>query len=236
MTGAHGIDVQTLHNLDVLNHSLQADYISCIRIHLMAVSTLYEHGLPVHEKLLVLNFHLSETYFNWHLFNHFVEKFYLYHQCVQIWCFGSPFMRIADKHCDIAGSLSARHAVEFLAVGIVERIFNLQIIVDFLRFIDRESWFQPQNTILVLVVKVADYLDVVEMNVLVAGIEIILSCHTAQPPEVLVFTPRTVTPSECLESNKILAFLQIRRNVKLSCHFAVFGISGKLAVNIQIDI
>ena len=41
VAGAHGIDVQLLHNLDVLDHALYRDDITAIRVQLMTVGTFY---------------------------------------------------------------------------------------------------------------------------------------------------------------------------------------------------
>ena len=62
VTGADSVNIQALHNLDVLNHALHAQYITSIRVHLMTVGTLDEHRLTVDKELLVLDFHLAETY------------------------------------------------------------------------------------------------------------------------------------------------------------------------------
>ena len=59
---ADGIDVQTLHDLYVLNHALAAHHIAPIGVKLMAVCTLDENGLAVDKQLSVLDFNLAETY------------------------------------------------------------------------------------------------------------------------------------------------------------------------------
>ena len=41
VAGAYSIDIQILHNLDVLNHSLHGDDITTIGIKLMTVGTFY---------------------------------------------------------------------------------------------------------------------------------------------------------------------------------------------------
>ena len=72
--------------------------------------------------------------------------------------------------------------------------------------------------------------------VLVASIKIVFTGRTAQAPEVLVLTPRAITPTESLEGDEVLALLQVRGNVEFGCHFAILGIAGKLSVDIKIDI
>ena len=62
VAGTDSVDIQALHNLDVLNHALHAQYITSIRVNLMTVGTLDKHRLTVDKELLVLDFHLAETY------------------------------------------------------------------------------------------------------------------------------------------------------------------------------
>ena len=62
VAGTNGVDVQALHDLDVLNHAFQAYYISSVWVDFMTVGTLDEYRLAIHEELLVLDFHLAETY------------------------------------------------------------------------------------------------------------------------------------------------------------------------------
>ena len=61
MAGANSVDVQAFHNLNILNHSLTAYHVAAIGVQFMAVSTLDENGLPVHEQLGILDFNLAET-------------------------------------------------------------------------------------------------------------------------------------------------------------------------------
>ena len=63
VAGANGVDVQLLHDLDVLNHALQAHHVATVRIHLVAVGTLHQHRLSVNEQLCVLDFHVAESHF-----------------------------------------------------------------------------------------------------------------------------------------------------------------------------
>ena len=62
VAGANGIDVQLLHDLDILDHALQAHYVSTVRIHLVAVGTLNQYRLSVNEQLCVLDLHFAESH------------------------------------------------------------------------------------------------------------------------------------------------------------------------------
>ena len=61
VAGTHSVDVQAFHNLNVLNHTLAADHISAIGIHLVAVGSLDEYRLTIHQQLRILDFHAAET-------------------------------------------------------------------------------------------------------------------------------------------------------------------------------
>ena len=62
VAGAYGIDVQALHNLDILNHALTRNNIATVGIEFVAVGTLDEHGLAVHQQLGILNLHAAEAH------------------------------------------------------------------------------------------------------------------------------------------------------------------------------
>ena len=62
MTGTNSVDIQLLHNLNILNHALHADYIATIRIYFMTVSTLDQDRLAIDQELCILDFHIAETY------------------------------------------------------------------------------------------------------------------------------------------------------------------------------
>ena len=58
---ANSVHVQLLHHLNVLNHTVHTYHITTIRIQFVAVHTLDEDGLAIHEQLLILDFHFAET-------------------------------------------------------------------------------------------------------------------------------------------------------------------------------
>ena len=62
MTGAHGIDIEPFHQLDILDHPFTAHHITAIRIHLMTVNTLDEYRLTVHQQLRIFDLHLAEAH------------------------------------------------------------------------------------------------------------------------------------------------------------------------------
>ena len=49
MAGAHGIDVELLHDADILNHALYADDVAAVGVELMTVGTLDENRRAIDE-------------------------------------------------------------------------------------------------------------------------------------------------------------------------------------------
>ena len=72
VAGAHGIDVQLLHNLDVLDHALHRDDIATVGVEFVAVGTFYQDGLTVDEQLGILDLDVTEAYALLHHFEHLV--------------------------------------------------------------------------------------------------------------------------------------------------------------------
>ena len=93
-----------------------------------------------------------------------------------------------------------------------------------------------QHTILVVIDQVWSHTNILQVQLGITSIEIVLTNRTAQTPEVLVLAPRAIAPTESLEGYQVLAFLQIRCNVKLGCNLAILGISHELAVHVEIDV
>ena len=62
MTCPYSIDIELLHDHDILDHICLAHHISLIRVHLVAIGALDEDWLSVHEKLSVLYSHIPKAY------------------------------------------------------------------------------------------------------------------------------------------------------------------------------
>ena len=63
MARSNGIDVELLHDFNVLNHALKGHNIAAIGIHLVSIGTFDEHRLAINQQLPVFDFHLAEPYF-----------------------------------------------------------------------------------------------------------------------------------------------------------------------------
>ena len=59
--GAYRIDIEFLHDADILLHSLARHDIASVRVKFVAVRSLEQHRLSVHQYLRILNLNLAET-------------------------------------------------------------------------------------------------------------------------------------------------------------------------------
>lgn len=106
MTRAHGIDVETFHDLDILQHALQGHHITTIGIHLVAVGTLDEHRLAVDEQLLVFDLHLAEAHLLWNdLHDVTLAVLHRGDERIEIRCLCRPLLHVA--HHEAGCSLGA---------------------------------------------------------------------------------------------------------------------------------
>ena len=96
VTGTYGIDIKLFHHFDVLQHTLDGNYITAVRIHFVTVGSLEEYRLSVDEYLSAFQFNFAETYFNGDYFYCIVTVFQCSGQCIKIRCFSRPFSRIGN--------------------------------------------------------------------------------------------------------------------------------------------
>ena len=68
VASAHRVQIELLHNLDILNHTFGRNDVTTVRIHLMAIGPLKEYRLAVYQYLRVLQFYLAETYLDGNYF------------------------------------------------------------------------------------------------------------------------------------------------------------------------
>ena len=71
---AHSVDVQPLHNLNVLNHPLTRHHVAAVGVDFVAVRTLDQNRFSVHQQLRVLDFHAAETDFDGNDFDRIFGK------------------------------------------------------------------------------------------------------------------------------------------------------------------
>ena len=72
VAGAHGVHVQLLHDLDILNHAIDINHITTIGIKFVAVGTLEQNSLAVDEQLSACYLYLAESHLLSNGLNHLV--------------------------------------------------------------------------------------------------------------------------------------------------------------------
>ena len=231
VTGTHGVDVELLHNLDVLYHPLTTHDVATVWIHLVPVGTFYINRLPVNQQLTVLNLHFPEPHL---LRNHLNDLSALLHcgdEGEQIGYFGGPRFHVLDAESHVTVTLSLKVHAVFAhrdAVGVQQ--------VEVYRGTSLHVQVYRQHSVLVVVRQVGRQFDVAHLHLFVADIKIAVARHAAQPPEVLVLAVRAVAPTEGLKGNQVVAFLHIGRDVELGGHLRILSIAHIHAVDIQVDV
>ena len=227
VAGAYGVDVELLHDLDVLNHALHRYHIAMVGVELVAVSTLEVYGLTVYEHLIILEFYLAETYLLTNCLND-VAIYELDVEVVEIGSLCSPLDGIGHGQYGLGfalivnGSSSVLHhltrsilqsVAEALACSVVGGGRNLQC------------------TILIVLVQVGEDEEVVHAH-LGTGIHIHFTSDTGKAPEVLVFEVRAIAPTHHLHGYEVLfAGYEVGGDVKLGCHLSIFAIAHIFAVD-----
>ena len=183
VASAHAVHVQLFHNLDILNHALDADDIATVGIQFMTVSTLDEDGLAVDEQLATLNLDVAETYA---LGGSLDEVALLVlerdGEGVEVGDFGTPGLGVGDG--DGGNSSTIAHTDSCVACGAVcgvgEGKFHGAALGGGGGDVHREL------AVLVAVHEILMNEDVLNMC-LRAGIEIHLAGDACEAPEVLIF-------------------------------------------------
>ena len=187
MAGTNGIDVHALHHHDVLNHALLTYVVALIRIYLMTVGTLQENRLAIDQELLVLDLHLAETYL--YLYN-LVRQIHTaildrrYNEGIEVRSLSTPLANILHTE------LILSHTILYIIGTCNDYLLAIWVIkTEVCQGITLHLGCDVEVTILIVVLQICLYTDIEQTMILGAGIEIVLTCRTAQTPEVLILTP-----------------------------------------------
>ena len=228
MAGAHSIDVEFLHHLNILNHAAHGNHIASIGVQLVAVCTLEEHRLAVHQHLSTLDLHLAEAYL---LGNHLAGAA-LVGECgikrIQIGNLCTPLLRVADLHFhhSIAVLVQGRRLGSHLAA-----ISVLQGESHRLAGSIGARELHAKGTVLVIVGQVGSDENVLKMSHR-ASIHVHLASDACETPEILVLAIASVAPAHHLHGHQsLLAGSQETRHVELHLQFAVLAVANLLAID-----
>ena len=182
VTGAHSIDVEFLHDLDILNHALYRYHITEVGVQFVTVGALEEYGLAIHEHLEVLELYLAEAHLLADSLDYLVAINELNIQVIEVRSLGSPLGGIAHSHYGLGLTLtvdSCSSAFHHLASSI------LQGVAEALACSVVGCSRDLQGTVLVVLVQVGEDEEVIDTH-LRTGIHVYLTGDTGKAPEVLV--------------------------------------------------
>ena len=182
VAGAHSIDVEFLHDLDILNHALYRHHITEVGIQFVTVGALEEYGLAIHEHLIVLELYLAEAHLLADSLDYLVAIDELNIQVIEVRSLGSPLGGIAHGHHSFGLALAIHgygSGLHHLVVGILEGV--AQGLAGSVVGCGRDL----QCTVLVVLVQVGEDEEVIDTH-LRTGIHIYLTGDTGEAPEVLV--------------------------------------------------
>ena len=184
MTGAHGIDVQLLHNADVLLHAFHRDHVAAIRVEFVTVGTLDENGLTIDQQLSTLDFNMAEAHTLANDLHHFIAFASRDVQRIEIRRLCRP------RLCTVELNKFADTFSHQFTCRIIEIHRNLKI--------TRSLHVDIQRGLTVGIVLFDD--DIFDMN-LRTGIEVYLAGNTCKAPKVLILQIRAVAPAHHLHSD-----------------------------------
>ena len=92
MTCPDSIDVELLHDHDILDHVRLADHVTLIRIHLVAVDALDKYRLTVYKKLTVLDLDIPEADLQHRHLCHALTVVGHHLESIEPWGLGAPLL------------------------------------------------------------------------------------------------------------------------------------------------
>ena len=225
MACPYGIDVELLHQTDILLHVFLRYEITTVRIHFMPVHAFEEYRLPVHQHVAAVQLDTAETDVLPYCFNlTSVAVIQGEQRFIKVRGLGIPLEYVFEN---IAHPCPAGHFVSPYRLSV--RTENLDTDPAILWIIGHNG----QGTFLITVRKAR--LDAYVRDMLpVTCIKICLAGDSGHSPEILIFKISPVAPSEHLERNQIfLSGNHERGNIELGCYLAVLAVTDKLPVYIK---
>ena len=171
MAGTNGIDVHALHHHNVLNHALLTYIVALIRINLMTVGTLQENRLAIYLYNLV-----------WQVHTAILDR--RNNEGIEVRSLSTPLANIL--HTELVLS----HTILYIIGTCNDYLLAIWVVkTEVCQGIALHLGCDVEVTILIVVLQLCLYTDIEQTMILRAGIEIVLTCRTAQTPEVLILTP-----------------------------------------------
>ena len=229
VTGTHGVHVQLLHNLDVLNHAFHADDVAVVGIQLVAVGALDEDGLAVDEHLSALDLDASESHT---LADGFDDVAFLVLQGegegVEVRYLCAPYLDAGNGEGEGRGGATA-YADRGVASGAAIRGGKGGL--DSKALGCRSGHVNRELAVLVVVDDVLMDEDVLDVC-LRTGVEIDFAGNAGEAPEILVFEIGAVAPAHDAHGDEVLlARREVLGKVELGFHLRVLAVADVLAID-----
>ena len=90
VAGSYCIDIQLFHYLEVAAHICLGNAVCSVRVHLVAVHSLYQNRLAVHIEELAVDFHRSESCFQCGVLAGFLPVGNIDIDLIEVGSFGGP--------------------------------------------------------------------------------------------------------------------------------------------------
>ena len=97
VAGAHGIDVELLHDLDVLLHPLVRHHVAAVRVEFVPVDALDQDAFPVDQQVGALDFDFAEAGVEMEGLQEFPSVVELDIQAIKIGIFGAPLVHVLHE-------------------------------------------------------------------------------------------------------------------------------------------
>ena len=246
---ADGIDVMAFHQFEILPHQFFRDIVAGFRIVFVDIDSTELDGLSVHQQYHViltvsgflvdfLDFDAAESYVIRNHFGHFSVFLHGHEEFVQVRCFGSPGLYIRQLLLEVDGTqLVRRNADGLFAFADGFSIFVYQCIgygqIGGVGLVIFQVDGQPENTVLIGIVQGRSDTEIVDRR-FGLGIQEDIAFDTAHAPEILTFQVRTCTPTENLQGQHILSWLEIIVDEVFCRILGVFVIADFFSVYVDI--
>ena len=180
VASTNSVDIQLLHNLNILNHILTSYVVACVWRHLVTVCTLNVYRHTIYEQLCIFNLNLTETDLECSSLNGLALIKHLNGECIQSWNLCTPRLYLVKMPAALNLTLGHRQnlLLNLLTARSVEGQTNLLNTLSGCNI-------QVEVALGVVVVQVCNELHIFEV-LLIASVDIAVTTNTRQTEEVLV--------------------------------------------------
>ena len=243
VAGAHGVDVELFHQLNVLDHGLHSDRVARVGIVLVPVHASEQNRHAVDVYLPVFDLDLPEADLAALDFQNVAGRVLQRdQQCVQVGIFIRPLLWIGYSPLQVQRGLlscadrNLRHhrlGEHGLPVGVVEHRFHTRARRILLAVVpDLCPDFERGITIGFIEIRPDPKIAHVHTG---RGEQVHIPVDAAQPPIVLVFQIAAIRPAVHAHRQRVLAGAEVRRDVKLGGQPASLAVAHHLAVDPEVE-